>query len=60
MKKIYQQPTIDVIEVLADGMLCLVGSATGSANPETIEKLDEEQMVKSSSHSNPVQWEDWQ
>ena len=60
MKKIYQNPVIEVIETVAHGILCET-SAHGSVDKGSINKEGEEEMVKASSRNvNPVQWDDWQ
>lgn len=61
MKKIYQNPSLVVLDVKLEGILCQV---SGNYDDKSMEKEDEENMVKSQRNSNykgnPVVWEDWQ
>lgn len=59
MKKIYQQPSLEVLEMETDGILC---QASGGVDPSTINSEPEEEMpVKVDTHSASfVEWDDWQ
>ena len=59
MKKIYQQPSLEVLEMETDGILC---QASGGVDPSTIISEEEEEMpVKADAHSaSSVEWDDWQ
>lgn len=59
MKKIYQNPSILVLEMETSELICQ--SAKGGVAGDSMEKFDTEEMVKSNNYNtNPVQWEDWQ
>lgn len=61
MKKIYQEPSIEVLNVNLDGILC---QASAKYDNTSISKENDESLVKSQRNSNykgnPVVWEDWQ
>lgn len=62
MKKIYQNPSLVVLDVKLEGILCQV---SGSVDQNSMTKENEETMgVKSQRNNNykgnPVVWEDWQ
>lgn len=66
MKKIYQNPSIEVLKIENLTMLCgsptgSVGGGSGTAESDSSgDGMDEDQGVKSNRYSNPVQWDDWQ
>ena len=61
MKKIYQNPTLVVLDVKLHGILCEV---SGNYDSNSIQNAGTEDMVKAQRNSNfqgnPVVWEDWQ
>ena len=59
MKKIYQQPSLEVLEMETDGILC---QASGGVDSNTINNEGEEEMpVKVDARSaSSVEWDDWQ
>ena len=59
MKKIYQQPSLEVLEMATDGILC---QASGGVDSNTINNEGEEEMpVKVDARSaSSVEWDDWQ
>lgn len=59
MKKIYQQPSLEVLEMATDGILC---QASGGVDSDTINNEGEEEMpVKVDARSaSSVEWDDWQ
>lgn len=58
MKKIYQNPSLVVLDVKLEGILCQV---SGKYDEDSMKNEGEENMVKSNNYNtNPVQWEDWQ
>lgn len=65
-KKIYQTPSLEVLEMATDGILC---QASGGVDGDSISKEDEEEMdnpgsngnVKANRHSGMSNaWEGWQ
>lgn len=57
MKKIYQNPSLVVLDVKLEGILCQV---SGKYDEDSMKNEGEENMVKSNNYNtNPVQWEDW-
>ncbi len=61
MKKIYQNPSLVVLDVKLEGILCQV---SGKYDEDSMKNEGEEYMVKSQRNNNykgnPVVWEDWQ
>lgn len=58
MKKIYQTPSILVLEVLSHGVLC---QTSGKYDADSINKEEEETLVKGYNYSgNAVQWDNWE
>ena len=58
MKKIYQQPSLEVLEIKTDGILC---QASGGVDGNSSSDEGTEDMVKSNRYSSTsVDWDDWQ
>jgi len=62
MKKIYQSPSIELMEIEASEMICQSANSQGVAGNSGSNESPNggEDLVKSNSYHNPVQWEDWQ